>query len=135
MRLHASVPRGDSSTGRSRSCDLQALAVAIALLVPGMGHAQVPDPKPWATDGPVYAVAVAGGTIYLGGDFHRIGPNTPHFAAREVPGGAIRAEWPKVDGTVYCSAPDGAGGVFIGGAFTAVNGQPRGGLAHIRADG
>ncbi len=40
-----------------------------------------------------------------------------------------------IDGTVYSSASDGAGGFFIGGAFGSVGGLSRPNVAHINADG
>jgi hypothetical protein len=39
------------------------------------------------------------------------------------------------DGIITSAAPDGDGGWFIAGGFTAVDGSPRAHLAHIRADG
>ncbi|HWI72494.1 MAG TPA: hypothetical protein VNT55_11095, partial [Baekduia sp.] len=42
---------------------------------------------------------------------------------------------PVEGGRVSASAPDGAGGTFIGGTFTGVGGTPRAGIAHLLADG
>ena len=41
----------------------------------------------------------------------------------------------RADGIITSAAPDGDGGWFIAGGFTAVDGSPRAHLAHIRADG
>jgi hypothetical protein len=49
--------------------------------------------------------------------------------------GAAEPPYPKVLGAVRAVAPDGAGGWYIGGQFTAVGGQPRRNLAHILANG
>ncbi|QXP89506.1 Ig-like domain-containing protein [Methylococcus capsulatus] len=42
---------------------------------------------------------------------------------------------PVPNDSVYAVVPDGAGGFYIGGDFTQVNGQPRNRLAHINAVG
>ena len=92
-------------------------------------------PVPWGTDGNVLAVARSGETLYIGGNFSQVGPAT----GGGVPFGArssdVPANFPKVAGSVYAVCPDGRGGWYIGGAFTAVDGQPRANLAHILASG
>ncbi len=45
------------------------------------------------------------------------------------------AGFPRVAGTVRAVVPDGEGGWFIGGYFTAVGGEPRNDLAHVLRDG
>ena len=40
-----------------------------------------------------------------------------------------------MNGTVFCCAPDGAGGWYIGGDFTQVGALTRSRLAHIKSDG
>ena len=44
-------------------------------------------------------------------------------------------DFPIVVGSVAATAPDGAGGWYIGGTFTQVGGVPRSNLAHILANG
>src|SRR5262245_14346950 len=89
----------------------------------------------WATDGPVNAVAVANGQVYLGGAFERVGPPTGGYAGVDISTGATLSPYFQVVGTVFAQAPDGNGGWFIGGDFTAVRGQKRKCLAHIDAAG
>ena len=48
---------------------------------------------------------------------------------------AAAVEMPAVDGRVMAIAPDGAGGVYIGGAFTQAGGLARRNAAHILANG
>jgi trimeric autotransporter adhesin len=114
-----------------------ALSVAaVALVVPSPAKA-VPLPVPdetWVTNGPVYAVAQAGGRIYLGGSFTQVGPNTGFGVRLDTASGAWTSG-PKVNGPVYVAVPDGSGGWFIGGAFTRVNGVSRQYAARIDAAG
>jgi len=94
-------------------------------------------PDNWVTNGSVYAIARSedGNTIYLGGQFTRVGPNTGSFAAIDTASGVASTTFPRVVGLVMASAPDGAGGWYIGGSFTLVGGIARNNLAHILADG
>src|SRR5205814_4227377 len=50
------------------------IALAALLGLPGPSVAQMVQTDLDMTDGPVYAVALAGNNIYLGGDFARVGP-------------------------------------------------------------
>jgi hypothetical protein len=109
------------------------LAVACLLSSAGAGYAQAIDGNLWITDGQVRAVARAGGTIYVGGAFTRVGPATGGGAALDAASGLLIASFPKVTGAVYAVAPDGAGGWYIGGEFAAVGGLARSNLAHIAA--
>src|SRR5689334_14320019 len=119
---------------------LRRLALVVMLpvvtsLSPGRAFAQVLDPTLWTTDGSVSAMALDGNTLYIGGTFARIGPNTGGFATLNDATGALRAGWPRVEGLVGAVAPDGSGGCYIGGSFTSVAGVARLNLAHLRADG
>jgi hypothetical protein len=94
----------------------------------------VPMPS-LSSDGEVKALAVApGNVLYVGGDFGQLAPRVGH-AVRYSASGAPDRAWPDVDGSVNAAVPDGAGGWFIGGAFSHVAGQRRARLAHIDASG
>ncbi len=45
------------------------------------------------------------------------------------------APWPLVRGAVLAGVPDGAGGWYVGGAFSALGGKPEQRLAHVTAAG
>jgi len=96
--------------------------------------AQQADSSLWVADGSVSAVALSGDTLYIGGSFTRVGPQSGSFVPIETSSGSVVNCWPKVNGSVRAIAPDGAGGWYVGGLFTRVGGLPRNNLAHIRAD-
>lgn len=98
--------------------------------------AQIVNPDLWSTDGNVHAIATSGNTVYIGGQFSHVRTHTGSFARLATTGELREPNSLTVEGgSVLCSAPDGAGGVFIGGEFTSVGGQGRSRLAHILADG
>ena len=88
----------------------------------------------WVTDGPVYSQLLSGNTLYIGGQFMHVGPVTGGGVPLSAGTGAAVSGFPKVTGTVQAVIPDGAGGWYIGGAFTAVGDSARSNLAHILAD-
>src|SRR5690606_38160832 len=95
-----------------------------------------PRPDMWIANGQVAAIAEDAGTLYFGGMFTHVGPDTGSGALLDATTGELSdTKSPYVSGVVYASAPDGSGGWFIGGSFTHVGGVPRRNLAHIRADG
>jgi len=97
-------------------------------------RAQVLRSNLWVTDGPVNAEFVSGNTLYLGGEFRRVGPPVGGWAAVDSAG-----KWmppaPLVSGNVFCTAPDGDGGWFVGGSFDAVGTHPRANLARFDHNG
>src|SRR5262245_37468555 len=112
-------------------------AMVVALALPfgaGMARAQVPDPQLWVTDGQVSTIVSTPSTIYLGGQFASVGPAVGGCLFVDGTSASLPG-FPKVAGQVFCMAPDGAGGWYIGGYFTTVGGLPRSNLAHVLADG
>jgi hypothetical protein len=89
------------------------------------------------TNGPVHAVAVTPGAIYIGGDFTQVGPRTGPGVGIDSSTGKSKgfAEIAGGDQRVFAAARDGSGGFYVGGNFTYVDGVARRNLAHILADG
>src|SRR5436309_487649 len=102
--------------------------------VTGAANAQVIRQDFYVTDGTVHAVALSGNTLYIGGEFGRVGPSTGGGIPIDKASGTPASGFPKVLGSVIAVASDGAGGWYIGGGFTTVGGMPRSNLAHILAD-
>ena len=103
----------------------------------GAGVAAVVGPAhAWVTDGDVLAIASAGGSTYVGGDFRLIGRSTGSWAEVDSAGavGAIRA---VVRGSVADAVADGRGGWFLRGDISAVGGVDVGKteVVHLRANG
>ncbi len=122
------------SRGSCPSC-LLAPIVAFALFAgPTAPQAQTLDTTLWVPNAEVKTILRVGGTIYLGGRFSEIGPQTGSGVGIQYPSGAVVPGFPKVTRIVNCVVPDGDGGWYIGGAFTRVNGVVRNNAAHIRAD-
>ncbi len=127
-RLHA------PDAGRILRFALAIPLVVVTGLAPSPVRAQHADPAFPIVHGRVYASALHEGTLYLGGQFTRVGPNSGAFGFVDaVTGGTTPT--PRVEGTVYAIAPDLVGGFYLGGAFQSVGGVPRSNLAYIRADG
>jgi len=112
---------------------LLSVIVAFALL-PAPAHAQALDAGRWVTDGDVNAIVPWGNTVYVGGSFGYVGPNTGGWAEVDAAGHATTL-LPRLDGEVTAMVADGAGGWFIAGSFTHVAGLARPGLAHVTASG
>jgi hypothetical protein len=116
--------------------------VAGALLAPGSA-AQAAAPTLnytpvaswWGTNGRVTDIVTSGDRVYLGGGFDYIGPQTGYGAGVSGTTGAMVPNAPMIDGAVYASVADGAGGWYVAGAFTTVGGVARKNAAQIGADG
>ena len=95
-----------------------------------VGAQQLLPPVP-QTNGQVNVTHRQNGVQYVGGNFTQVG--YPTGAATLLPGLADvpNLSFPKVMGTVYCSASDGNGGWYLGGSFSQVGGLPRQNLVHI----
>lgn len=89
----------------------------------------------WVTNGEVRTMVRGGSTIYVGGSFTQVGPYTGSGVLLNTTSGQRVTPWPAVNGPVYAAASDGAGGWYIGGNFSIVEGVARNHLAHIRSDG
>jgi hypothetical protein len=88
----------------------------------------------WVTDGEVSAVAAHDNRLYIGGFFSRIGPPTGGLVQLDGTSGVLTQSL-GVDGAVFAIVPDGAGGHYVGGSFTHIQGLPRANVARIDANG
>ena len=107
----------------------------LALLCASLAHAQVPDTSLWVPNGTVSAAVRIGGTLYVAGEFSRVGPNTGCAIPFDPLTGQPKLPFARVPGTVFAVQPDGAGGWFVGGSFSGVAGTSRRNLVHLLADG
>jgi hypothetical protein len=110
-------------------------ATILAFFLVANAHAQVVQPKYWGTDGEVTSIARVGNTIYLSGTFSNVGPATGGAVPIDRVTGMPLAHFPRVNGVVHVIVSDGNGGWFVGGDFTAVEGQPHHNVAHLLDDG
>jgi hypothetical protein len=96
----------------------------------------VPDSLKVTTTGAVWAMAKSGNTLYMGGNFSAIAKYTGSFSGLDTTGKPIaQPTWPKVIGTVLCTASDGNGGWYIGGKFAQIGDSTRKSLAYITPAG
>src|SRR5258705_1990790 len=86
-------------------------------------------------NGPVYVTAVSGNPLYGGGSFTSLGPASGGGVPFDAVTGSQLPVIPRVAGTVRTAVPDGRGGWYIGGLFSAIGGVPRLNCARIRGDG
>jgi|GEM_PF-474798 len=119
-------------SNRAGQAQATAQLTVSAVLAP---PASVPREDFWVPDGPVHAVAESAGTLYIGGNFRMVGPNTGLGVALNASSAQPDNVWPRVEGTaIYAVVPDGEGGWFVGGDFVRVGGLPRTNLVHILPD-
>src|SRR5207249_2600730 len=129
--------RSASAGARSRSSDARsglARAVLLLSLLCANARAQVEREDAWTTDGPVHVIRHIGDRLYIGGAFSRIGPRSGGAVPLDLATGRAIEGFPRVRGNVLVIIPDGEGGWFIGGSFSAVGGVPRQNLAHVLPD-
>jgi hypothetical protein len=99
-------------------------------------YGQAEDTTHWVTNGDVHAITRNGDTIYVGGQFSYIGPNTGGGRAVDLTTGQlVTKQFLYINGEVKAVVSDGSGGWLIGGVFTKVQGTIRYWLAHLLADG
>jgi Domain of unknown function (DUF5122) beta-propeller len=116
---------------------------AAATALPAPVSTNPVDRTPHILDGTVRAIAVSGGTVVVGGDFTTVtdpagrGRHQRRYLFEyDLATGRISDAAPALNGPVYALAAGPAGTVYVGGAFTRVNGVAQRGLARLRiADG
>ena len=112
------------------------LLLALGLVIPAArSDAQSVDTTLWVTDGPVHSTIRVGNTIYLAGQFTRVGPAIGPSFPVDLGAGAVSGAYPKLVGEVFAEVGDGLGGRFVGGSFVSAGGIARANLVHVLADG
>ena len=127
------------------------LLVAMAAAPPASGDMAQPvvvsadpvDYTPHVLDGTVWALALVGDAVVVGGSFTKVTDSgrTQTFARKNVfayglRDGVVRPFAPQVDGPVYALAAGPGGTVYLGGSFKTVGGTGQRGLARVSlADG
>jgi len=122
---------GPAATRVARTAALL-LGALFLWAVPSMS--QVVNENLWGGGG-VGSIARIGNTLYIAGGFARVGPSSGGGVPLDPSSGAPLRPYASVAGEVYACISDGAGGWFIGGDFSAVGGEPRANVAHLRRDG
>jgi hypothetical protein len=96
------------------------------------------DWTPHVLDGTVWAVAVVGETVVVGGEFTTVTDSTgrTRYARRNLfayglRDGRVRAWAPRVDAPVYALAAGVTNTVYVGGFFRTVNGVAQRGMARL----
>ncbi len=126
---------GANRRGRRAACACLAW-LAASCLAPASATPQTVDPNLWGLGlANVTAIARSGNTLYVGGAFSQVGPNTGSGIPLQYGRGVPASAYAKVNGEILAAVTDGAGGWFIGGDFTAAGGRSRLHLAHILAGG
>jgi hypothetical protein len=106
--------------------------------LPEVVSADPADFTPHVLDGTVWALAVVGDTVVVGGTFTKVQDSrrTTTYARKNIfayglRDGAVRSFAPAVDGAIYSLAPGSRDTVYLGGGFKTVNGAAQRGLARI----
>lgn len=94
------------------------------------------DESLYVTNGTVYDIILDETTLYIAGDFSRVGPRTGNGSALDPVSGAAIDGFPTVTGTIYSVISDGQdpNGWYIAGEFTHVDGILQFSVAHILPD-
>jgi hypothetical protein len=121
---------GGAATGASPA--------AADLAQPTVVSANPVDFTPHVLDGTVWALALVGDTVVVGGSFTKVTDSTrrqtynrKNIFAYGLSDGAVRSFAPAVDGAVYALAGGPSDTVYAGGAFKTVNGTAHRGLARL----
>lgn len=89
----------------------------------------------WQPNGEIRTIVHDNNTVYLGGNFSYIGPNTPFGTSVNTTTGIPNLSLLKPNDVIRTVISDGKGGWYIGGGFTQVGGQNRNRIAQINGLG
>ncbi|BCJ51661.1 hypothetical protein Asp14428_31360 [Actinoplanes sp. NBRC 14428] len=117
---------------------LAATPATADLAQPSVVSANPVDHTPHVLDGTVWALAVVGDTVVVGGSFTKVQDSTrkltydrKNIFAYGLRDGIVRPFAPNVDAAVYALAPGADNSVYLGGSFKTVNGAAQRGLARV----
>ena len=117
---------------------LGATPAAADMAQPAVVSANPVDFTPHVLDGTVWALAVVGNTVVVGGTFTKVQDRTRRITyarknifAYGLRDGAVRSFAPAVDAAIYSLAPGPRNTVYLGGSFRTVNGTAQRGLARV----
>ncbi len=136
---------------RHLAAPVLALAVVLGLVLPATpgqaalttAYQSVAPQASWVPNGPVYATAVSGDTVYVGGDFSRLtnvdtGAKVTrgNLVALDRTTGAPRSSWrADTDAPVRAITLAADGTAYVGGDFLTVAGSARSHLAALDVAG
>jgi hypothetical protein len=88
-------------------------------------------------DGDVVASVLSedGQTLFIGGRFKSLGQPLGGFARLDPSTGSPAPPWSNLVGVVSVVVSDGASGWYVGGSISQIEGLPRTGVVHVRANG
>lgn len=102
-----------------------------ALLFALSAKSQAIDTSLWVPNNIVTVMSRQGDMIYMAGGFVSWGLNRPFAAVVDSASGAVNPGFPRPNGVVLSTEPDGNGGYFIAGGFSLVGDSARAGIAHV----
>ncbi|MES2387930.1 MAG: PQQ-binding-like beta-propeller repeat protein [Bacteroidota bacterium] len=97
--------------------------------------AQLADTSMWQVNGSVAAIKRVEDKIYVAGKFNSIGlPCGSGVSVNITDGSRLTGALPKVNGKIFASISDGAGGWYIGGRFNKIGSVTLKGIARLNPD-
>lgn len=112
--------------------------VAVSMIVSTVLVSQTLQTAFPITNGNVVAIASSGTTVFLGGTFTYTSPYSGNGIAVNTATGNAVSGFPVISTPhtgITAAVPDGAGGFYIGGNFTQVDGTARTYIARLNSDG
>lgn len=82
----------------------------------------------------VTALTTHNDSIFIGGEFSRLGLKTDYLSSINEGGTTSDQGMPNANGAIRCIIPDGSGGWYVGGSFTQIGNVNKSYIAHIKSD-
>lgn len=87
-----------------------------------------------SADNVVNALTTHGDSIFVGGNFSRLGLKTDYLSSISEGGNTSDQSMPNANNQIRCIIPDDNGGWYVGGYFTNIGGVDKSYIAHIKSD-